>query len=330
MSAPIHLIKGNDPVLQADRARDLIHGLVGDGDRSMMVDEYEGDDYELADVVNAAQTPPFLSERRVVLARHAGRFTTADLVDPLVRYLADPLPTSTVVLVWEKAPNQQRVGNVPKSLSTAVKESGGETIATAAPSGKGRSSWVNEQIAATDLSVSSAGARLIEASLGDDVNRLRSVLEVLASTYGSDQPLGPAEIEPYLGEAGGVPPWELTDAIDQGNIPLALENLTRMLAGGGRHPLQLLATLQTHFGRMLALDGAAVGGEKAAAEYLGMKGSTFPAKKAMAQSRRLGSDGVRQAALLLSDADVDLRGRSAWPGELVLEVVVARLSRLAR
>ena len=127
-----------------------------------------------------------------------------------------------------------------------------------------------------------------------------------------------------------MPPWELTDAIDRGDMALALEKLSRMLGAGGRHPLQLLASLQTHFGRMLALDGAAVGGEKAAAEYLGMKGSTFPAKKALAQSRKLGSDGVREAALLLSDADVDLRGRSAWPGELVLEVLVARLSRLSR
>jgi len=330
VSASVYLIKGSDPVLQADRARDLVHELVGDGDRSMVVDEFEGDDYELAAVVNSAQTPPFLSDRRVVLARHAGRFTTADLVTPMVEYLDDPLETSSIVLVWEKAPTQQRVGNVPKSLATAVKESGGETISTGAPSGKGRSSWVNEQIAAADVSVTGAGAKLIESTLGDDVNRLRSILEVLASTYGPDESLGPDEIAPYLGESGSVPPWELTDAIDRGDIPLALENLARMLGAGGRHPLQLLASLQTHFGRMLALDGAAVGGEKAAAEYLGMKGSTFPAKKALAQSRKLGSDGVRQAALLLSDADVDLRGRSAWPGELVLEVLVARLGRLAR
>ena len=191
MSAPVYLVKGNDPVLQADRARDLVHELVGDGDRSMIVDEFEGDDYELAAVVNSAQTPPFLSDRRVVLARHAGRFTTAELVAPMVEYLADPLATSSVVLVWEKAPAQQRVGNVPKSLAGAVKESGGETISTGAPGGKGRSSWVNEQIAAADVSVTGAWAKLIESTLGDDVNRLRSILEVLASTYGPDESLGP-------------------------------------------------------------------------------------------------------------------------------------------
>jgi DNA polymerase-3 subunit delta len=61
-----------------------------------------------------------------------------------------------------------------------------------------------------------------------------------------------------------------------------------------------------------------------------MKGSTFPAKKALTQARRLGSLGVAEAIRLLAEADLDLRGfERVWPDELVLEVLVARLSRLA-
>ena len=48
-----------------------------------MVDEFDGDEYELRAVVDAAQTLPFLTERRVVVARDVGRFT-ADDVGPLV------------------------------------------------------------------------------------------------------------------------------------------------------------------------------------------------------------------------------------------------------
>ena len=57
-----------------------------------MVDEFDGDEYEVRAVVDAAQTPPFLTETRVVVARGVGRFG-ADDVAPLVAYLADPLPT---------------------------------------------------------------------------------------------------------------------------------------------------------------------------------------------------------------------------------------------
>ena len=64
------------------------------------------------------------------------------------------------------------------------------------------------------------------------------------------------EVAPFLGEAGGVAPWELTDAIDRGDTATALTTLHRLLAAGGRHPLVVLATLHTHFARMLRLDGA--------------------------------------------------------------------------
>ena len=103
-----------------------------------------------------------------------------------------------------------------------------------------------------------------------------------------------------------------------------------MTGGGGRHALQIMATLQSHYGRMLALDGAPVTGEKDAAALLGMKGSTFPARKALSQARRLGHERVVEAIELLAGADIDLRGGKAWPDGLVLEVLVARLARLAR
>jgi DNA polymerase-3 subunit delta len=109
-----------------------------------------------------------------------------------------------------------------------------------------------------------------------------------------------------------------------------LSAASRMLDGGSRHPLQLMATLHSHFERMLRLDGAGVRDEKAAAAVLGMKGSTFPAKKALAQGRKLGTEGVRNAIELLADADVDLRGRTGHEGRYVMEVLVARLAQVGR
>jgi DNA polymerase-3 subunit delta len=109
-----------------------------------------------------------------------------------------------------------------------------------------------------------------------------------------------------------------------------LRKLHRMTAGGGRHPLQIMATLQGHYARILQLDGAAVTGEKDAAQLLGLRGSTFPARKALTQARKLGHERVVEAIELLAGADLDLRGGKAWPDGLVLEVLVARLARLAR
>jgi len=155
-----------------------------------------------------------------------------------------------------------------------------------------------------------------------------SLLSTLEAIYGPGTTIGVEEVEPFLGETGDVPPWELTDAIDAGKIDVALDKLNRMTESGGRHPLQIMASLHTHYLRMFLLDGAPIAGEKQAAQLLGMKGSTFPAKKALTQSKKLGSGGVRHAIGLLADADRGLRGESGWPPELVMEILVARLANL--
>ena len=56
--------------------------------------------------------------------------------------------------------------------------------------------------------------------------------------------------------------------------------------------------------------------------------SAYPAKKALAQANRLGSSRIARAVQLLAEADLDLRGSTGLAGEPVVEVLVARLSRL--
>jgi DNA polymerase III subunit delta len=329
VDAPVHLLRGDDEVILRDAAHGVIHALVGDLDRALAVEEVGRERFQPADtpeativpLIEAAQTPPFLTDRRVVVGRDLEMFTRAEQVAPLVAYLADPLSTTWLVLVWGP-------GRVPKTLLDAIETSGGEQIDTSP--GRKIAAWVDEQVASAGLRLDRAATERVVAWLGDDPQRLVGVLATLGGSFGAGARLGLTEIDPFLGEGGGVPPWELTDALDRGDIATALGKLHRMIAGGGRHPLQVMATLHGHYARMLQLDGAAVAGERDAARLLGMKGSTFPARKALGQARKLGHDRIVKAVELLAAADLDLRGGKAWPADLVLEVLVARLARLAR
>jgi DNA polymerase III subunit delta len=241
-----------------------------------------------------------------------------------VAYLQAPLGTTDLVLVWE-------TGRVPKSLLDALKACGGEQIdAGAGATARQQKAWFSEQLAQAAVRLDSRAATLVAEQLGEDVNRLSGLLATLTSTYGEGARLGPGEVGPYLGEAGGIAPWELTDSIDSGDVAAALDRLHRTLGGGERHPLVVMASLHGHYSRMLALDGAGARSEKDAAAILGLKGSTFPARKALDGSRRLGSQRLAQAFKLLGQADLDLRGARAWPDELVMDVLVARLANLSR
>jgi DNA polymerase III subunit delta len=333
-AASVHLLRGNEPAVLGDAVRGLVDELVGDGDRSLMVEEvgaaqYLADDEAVADItplVNAAQTPPFLTDRRVVVAHHVALFSTKDSVAPLVEYLGAPLDSTALVLVWEKGPDQQKLAAVPKSLQAAIAEAGG-TVRDTSPPGQARQrgAWLADQATEAGVRLDREARTLLERSLGEDVGRVGAVLRLLGGTYGTDHTLSAAEVEPYLGEAGSVAPWDLTDAIDRGDVVVAIDCLHRLLGAGERNAVALLYTLHTHYHRMLALDGSGVTDEKSAAERLGT--APYPAKKAMAQVRRLGPDGIARAIELLADADLDVRGTTGWPPELVLEVLVARLAQ---
>jgi DNA polymerase-3 subunit delta len=331
------VLKGNDDTLLSQAVSDKVKELVGSGDASLMVEELGEEQYRMEDesfaitrLVDAAQTPPFLTDRRVVVGRNLGRFSKAADVEALVQWLGAPLPSTDLVLVWEKgiSPRQDRLSAIPKALTEALSAAGAEVVETGVPGGKNAGAWLERQLKQSAVRIDARAANLIAEHLGEQRSRVVNLLNTLEAVYGPDAKLGVDEVEPFLGETGDVPPWELTDAIDSGKIDVALDKLHRMVESGGRHPLQVMASLQTHYLRMARLDGAPVAGEKQAAQLLGMKGSTFPAKKALTQAKRLGNGGVKRAINLLAEADRGLRGESGWPPELVMEVLVARLAAL--
>ncbi|MBO0728165.1 MAG: hypothetical protein J2P57_02830, partial [Acidimicrobiaceae bacterium] len=132
----VWLIDGDDPSLVADELRRVVEELVGDADRSLVVEEFSDDELDLAAVADACQTPPFLADRRVVVVRDAGRFT-AEQVAPLVAYLDDPLPTTALVLGGGG-------GRLASKLVAAVKAHGhvvGTSVAARAAPG-----WVRERV----------------------------------------------------------------------------------------------------------------------------------------------------------------------------------------
>jgi DNA polymerase-3 subunit delta len=317
----VHLLIGDDESILRNKAHDLVAHLVGGDDRSLLVDEFDGDEYELRAVVDAAQTLPFLTDRRIVVARDVGRFSVDEL-GPLVGYLGDPLDTTQLVLVAGG-------GRLPKKLTDAVMAGGGHVTDTNPPRKPAdRTAWVRGEAELHGVRLDVGAATRIAEQLGDDMGRLDGIVSVLHSTFGEGVRLTASDVEPFLGDAGDVPPWDFTDAIDAGQTTKALTMMSRMMNGGERHPLQVMAILHAHYGKLARLDGVEARSEREAAEAMGIKPG-FPARKALGNYQRLGGGGVKRAVGLLAAADLDLRGATDLDSEMVMEVLVARLSRLS-
>jgi DNA polymerase-3 subunit delta len=321
-TAQVVMVRGDDPALVAQEARTVLGRLVGDREPSLVVEEHgaPGADLEVKAVVDACLTPPFLADRRVVVVREAGRIGAADA--GVLAELVATMPRTTFLVLVAGG------GTVPQALVRAV-SSFGEVVEASAGTGRDRTSWLAAHLRGAPVRLDAAARARVQAHLGDDLGRLAGILDALAAAYGEGAAISVDQLAPFLGSAGSVPPWELTDAIDAGSTASALGALRRMLEAGGRAPTEVLGILHRHYANMLRLDGLDLADPAEVAELLGVR-SPFVAKKTMEQGRRLGGDRIAQAVALLADADLDVKGRTALPAELVLEVLVARLSRLVR
>lgn len=322
---PIYLITGDDERLISAQLTELVDQLVGDADRSSVYESYDfaevqADDRDaaVAQVVNAAQTQSLFADFRVVVARHI-EVTPLD-VDPLVAYLRAPAEQCHLVLTAR--------GRVPKALNDALKKAGTAMFETTPPSKRRELvEWYKAKFVEAGLKIDAVALEEVVEWLGQDSARLPGLLEVLASTYGTKQRLTYDDVSPFLGQAGSVQPWDLTDAIDAGDTAVGLFMLRRMLASGEFHPFQVLSILHNHYTKVLRLDGSGASSPTEAMQFIGSR-SEFQGRKYLDLSRALGSGKAFNAVQLLARADRGMRGATGLDNELVLEVLIARLSRL--
>ncbi|MGC8510381.1 MAG: DNA polymerase III subunit delta [Acidimicrobiales bacterium] len=305
-------LDGRDPAFALE---DLSAGS-GDGDAGAII----------ARIMDALATPPLLSDRRVVVVRDA-QALGAEESRPLIEWLAAPTTTATLVLGVVGARSHRLVGAVADVRHVAVGTRPAERVA-----------FVTDTFARHGLRVERSVAQSVAERIGDDVARADALARTLASIYGTAT-VSAAQIQPYLGAAGDVPEWDLTDAIDAGDVRRAVMVARRMLDSRSRVGVQIIGSLSRHFLRMARVEGAGLTSDAQAADLLGVK--PYPAGKALRQAERLGGERLRASVHLIARADLDLKGAVSYggrdaegdrdPTELtVIEVLVARLATLAR
>jgi DNA polymerase-3 subunit delta len=277
-------------------------------------------------VMEALNTPPFLVDRRVVVVRDA-QSLVAEEVAQLLNWMSDPAPDTVLV-----------IGVVGTKANKLVKAAGEVVDVNVGTRSQDRVAFVESKLAEYRVTIDRATAQRISDKVGDDIARIDSLARSLQSIYGT-APLNFAHVEPYLGDAGDVPEWDLTDAIDNGDATKAIVVARRMLDSKGRAGLQIVNMLQRHYLRMARLEGSGVRSDDEAATLLGI--NRYPAGKALRVSQRIGPERISTAVHMIANADVDLKGGVSYGGKdlntdldvtelTVIEVLVARLAKMTQ
>lgn len=326
-------VVGTDATMVYDALRNVVSDALSGLDPSFALEDFTAKDVAVSSsesivsrVLEALNTPPFLVERRVVVVRDA-QSLLSDEAGQLVAWLANPAPGIVLVL-----------GVVGTKANKLVKASSDVVEVNVSSRAQDRVAYVESKLREYQVTVDHDAAERIAIQVGDDLARVDSVARTLRSIFGS-APLTFSNVEPYVGDAGDVPEWDLTDAIDAGNAAKAIKVARRMLDSKSRAGLQIVNMLQRHYLRMARLEGSGARGDDDAAALLGI--NRYPAGKALRVAQRLGSNRISAAVHMIANADLDLKGGVSYGGKdldtdldvtelTVVEVLVARLARLTQ
>jgi DNA polymerase-3 subunit delta len=333
MASSSFAVVGSDATMVYDALRNVVANAIGDLDPSFALQDFTAKDVTASgavpvasQVMEALNTPPFLVDRRVVVVRDA-QSLVADEVALIVSWMKDPAPDTVLV-----------IGVVGTKANKLVKAAGEVVEVNVGTRSQDRVAFVEVKLAEYRVTIDRATAQLISDKVGDDISRIDSLARTLQSIYGS-APLNFKHVEPYLGDAGDVPEWDLTDAIDAGDATKAIVVARRMLDSKGRAGLQIVNMLQRHYLRMARLEGSGVRSDDEAATLLGI--NRYPAGKALRVSQRIGAERIIAAVHMIANADVDLKGGVSYGGKdlntdldvtelTVIEVLVARLAKMTQ
>lgn len=113
----VYLLLGEEAYLRNQYRDKLKKALLGDGD-AMNFHYFEGKDVSPGEVIDLAETMPFLAERRVLVLENTGLFAHGG--EMLADYLKEPAPTAYFIFVEESADKRSKLYKAVTAKGRAV------------------------------------------------------------------------------------------------------------------------------------------------------------------------------------------------------------------
>jgi len=315
----VTLLVASDPIVLEERIVQEMDAYDPAVEELRVFDLREDD---VSDVVAMlSQTPMFVSRFRI-LVRSFEALKADD-----APFLADGFAAMSEDHLVSLFSTDKRV---PKALST-LRDPVIEKVELTVNKEAERRSFISSVFATVGVKLTNQALALVTEHAGVDLSQINPLAQVLAGLQRNGEVFDVEDVRPYLGQAREVPLWTLTDAIEHGDMAKAMATLERLQAAD-KAPQLLITVLERRYLDLIVLTSPGVRSieqAKAALDSVGArKPPDFALRNMLAAARHL---SYRSSVLIvgwLADAARDLRGASALDADTVLQLLVARITRL--
>ncbi|MBE5826146.1 MAG: DNA polymerase III subunit delta [Butyrivibrio sp.] len=235
---PCYLLYGEEAYLRFQNRDKLLKALSCDAS-SMNFNRYKGKDIVPAEVIDMAETMPFLADRRVILIEDSGLFKEG--CPELAEYLKAPAETVLFIFVEQELDKR-------KDMFKAVSKLGFE-MECEIQTEETLYRWIKSRCANEGKEISPRAQALLVERVGTDMSNIATEIEKLVC-YCIDRPsITEEDIEAVCAHYLTSRIFAMTDAISERNQRKAIELYYDMLALK-EPPAKILAMITRQFNIM--------------------------------------------------------------------------------
>ena len=318
---PIYAVSGDDAYLRDESIRAIARQAVAGGDTEMAVSRVLGDHAKLADVLDEVRTLPFLAKCRVVVVDNADPFVTTFRKE-LETYAEKPSRSGVLILSAKSWPGNTKLAKQVEKVGMAIE--------CKTPDERDLPAWLIE-LARTraKTKLDADAARLMVELVGAEVGLLASEVDKLIVYVGERGQIRREDVAKMVGSGRIEKVFAVVDAATTGHGREAIEDLDHLLASG-EAPLKLMGGIthtlnRLHHAGQLRLARVDL---RSACQAAGIYPGAVD--KTAKQHTHLGPTRVASIPRLLLAADLDLKGNSMLPPQVILENLMLELARPRR
>ena len=235
---PVYFLHGEEEYFIDILSDYIAKNVLEETDREFNQNIIYGKDVNAGTVIDTAKRYPMMSNYQVVIVKEAQEIRD---IDDLSRYAEKPVESTILVLCYKHKSYDSR-----KALAKAVKKNGVLFKSDRLYDSK-IPAWINSQLKAEGYSISPEAARLLTASLGNDLSKIRMELGKLILNL---QPGGTVDvdiIEQNIGISKEFNIFELQNALGAGDVYKANLIVRHFASNPKANPFVLTITLLYQF-----------------------------------------------------------------------------------
>ncbi|MBD3306429.1 DNA polymerase III subunit delta [candidate division KSB3 bacterium] len=313
---PVYLFQGPETFLIEECLDRLKQTLIPPEAEDFNSDKFSANDLgELTDVLDQAQTVPFLSQWRLVILTDVQLFS-AKVQQQMLPYLSDPNPSTCLVMTAPKLDNRTKFAQAIKAA--------GDIVQFWKLFERDLPQWISARAKHYGYKMSLPTAQQLAACVGNDLRQLENELKKVIA-YSQSREIPTEAVQQVVGDIRERDIFELVDAVSARNAAEALRVLNQLLIEG-EPPLRILAMVIRQFRLLWKVKAHLVEQKSLSARQLAGKiGVPFrSAENLQNQVSRFSQVQLKQGLKHLYAVDVALKSTTTSP-KILLEHVLIQL-----